>query len=198
MKTCVSFLGTSFFMSGGAGRLIIRPIWDKMTSCAHGWAVSLCIWVREQGRPAAVRGRKYCAWVGKGGLTRMGRTLLCFLFLTAFPRAVTAIAQLPVGENLGYWVSTCQDRQTGGSKVSNAAVRAEPRVYVRYRPLLNSVPDLKPLKPRWSCSLWGGKTGNCHLDKSCPGPKPHRRVICGDFEGSGLEKRQNDVMRWYL
>lgn len=45
MKMCVSFLGTSFFMSRGAGHLIIRPIWGTMTSCAHSWAVFLRIWV---------------------------------------------------------------------------------------------------------------------------------------------------------
>lgn len=66
------------------------------------------------------------------------------------------------------------------------------------RPLLSSIQDLRPLRPRWSHSLWGGRTGNCHLDKSCPGPKQHRRVTCGDSEGSWLKTRQDDVMRWHL
>lgn len=54
-----------------------------------------------EGRGGPVAGSA-CAQVGKGGLTYTGRILLCFLFLTAFPRGVMVMAQLPVGENLGY------------------------------------------------------------------------------------------------
>lgn len=80
------------------------------------------ILVQAQGH----RGGKYMCSIGKGGLTYTGRILLHFLFLTAFPRAVTAVAQLPVGENLGHRVSTCHNRQSEGGKVSEAAVQAEP------------------------------------------------------------------------
>lgn len=74
----------------------------------------------------AVRGGKCMCrpWEGRAGLR--GRILLGFPFLTAFPRAVTAVAQLPVGENRGHRASTCHSRQTRGGRVSQASVQAEP------------------------------------------------------------------------
>ena len=66
-------------------------------------AVSLCILVEEHpGRVAGLLKEVYVYELGRVGLTYTGRTLLFFLFLPTFPTAVTVIAQLPVGENLGH------------------------------------------------------------------------------------------------
>lgn len=86
--------------------------------------------------PVSVRARPACAgrWqevhahgLGrvKGGLASTGRTLACFLFLTAFPRAVMVIAQLPVGENP--WILSVHLPQPAKERQRSvhAAVKAE-------------------------------------------------------------------------
>lgn len=134
-----------------------------------------------------------CARVGKGGLTYTGRILLRFLFLTAFPRGVTVMAQLPVGENLGGRVSTCHNRPSNGSKPSDAAVRAAPGVHVQ-------TPSQRPRGPEASEAQM--KPFFVEL-KGREAAAPAEHVVDPNVTGEcsvgtlrGLGWRKDEVMSW--
>lgn len=193
MGKCVSFLSLSVCISGWGG--YNQAELGRVTSCSQGRAVSLASGTSRRKHRATVAGSA-CAALGRVGWpTRAGYYSTSSSWLP-FPEQSRRCSASCWGKPWTPSVHLPQPANSGRPSVRGCCASWALSSWTDPVSRVSGTRD--PWHPDEAVLCGGEGTGDGRLDRSCSGPKHHRRVNSGDSEGSGLQKRQGGVMRWLL